>query len=147
MTQQRYTGVDAVFIQLGINDLISSSIEDFSGNNIIEYIDEMVSSVKSYSNSVKIVINMVIPPNSDGSTFAAKYHGLQSEFIYRYNTLRYNQLLTDRYREDNRVTILGINTELDTNVDIWDGVHPDTSGHQKIARTIYNYLTNHIEVQ
>ena len=146
MTQQGYSSVDAVFIQLGVNDLISTAVEDCSPEEVAGYIDVMVKSIKQYSSDTKIIVNLLIPPNSDGSTFAEKYHGTQAEWLYRYNTIKLNQYLTDYYRDDDRVTVLGINIPLDTNVDIWDGIHPTTAGHRKIARTIYAYLANETEV-
>ncbi len=140
MAQQNYSHVDAVFIQLGINDLISKDLGEYNGDVILGYIDTMVTSIKAYSQTTQIILDLVIPPNSDGSTFADKYHGTQAEWLYRYNTIRYNALLREYYRADGQVTVLGINLDLDTNEDIRDGVHPATSGQIKIAKTIYRCL-------
>ena len=145
MTQQHYTSVDAVIIQLGINDIFYETIEDFSPDAVIGYVDEMVSSVKAYSDTARIILDLVIPPNSNGTDFTEKYHGTQAEWLYRYNTIRYNRRLTDYYREDSRVTVLGINVVPDTHTDIRDGVHPRTAGQEKIAGVIYDCLANEME--
>ena len=140
MSQQGYSSADAVVLQLGINDLISKSVEKLNASEIIGYIDAMVQSVRAFSATARVIINLVTPPNSDGESFTEKYHGTQAEWLYRYNTVKFNHLLREFYRGDNSVTVLGINLPLETYTDNFDGVHPRKKKKKKIAKTVYDCL-------
>lgn len=140
------TTLNTVFIQLGINDLISSTIKDFKGEQVCEYIDEIVTSIKEYASfksaTINIVVNMPIPPNSDGTSFSNAYAGEHVEWMYRYSIIKYNYLLNKKYYFDDNVDILGVNVPIDTYVEISDGVHPNQNGYKNMAKTMYDYLAN-----
>lgn len=53
MTQQGYTDVDYVFINLGTNDLNRSPMTE---TDIMGYYDEMITSIKQYNSNIKICL-------------------------------------------------------------------------------------------
>lgn len=135
MTNQGYSGVDYVVIQLGINDLYhsnASAIEPLWNN-----ISGMIDSIISYDSNIKVILNLPTTPNSDPSQHSV------SEFLYRNIVMRYNE-----YAEKNALSKYGTASVrcsychliLDPDTDIRDNVHPTNAGYGKMAMEVINQI-------
>ena len=142
MTQQGYTGVDFVVIQLGINDLYPSNVHindivvpDYSA--IWANIRTMIDSILTYDASIKIIINLPMTPNSDQTKH------LIPEFIYRNRVINYNRYAIEQIKAmgvGNKVRASYCHLSLDPDTDILDNVHPTVTGYEKMAMEIVNQI-------
>lgn len=137
MTNQNYSSVDFVIIQLGINDLYNSDI------TVIEptwaAIQTMISSIRTYSNSVKIILNLPTTPNSDQSKHSV-FLPLYFNRVARYNQYVQNKVAT--LYNTSAVRCSYCHLILDPDTDIRDNVHPTTAGFEKMALEIVNQINN-----
>lgn len=140
MTQQGYSGVDVVVIQLGINDIFSMTYENFTATATLGYIQQMVSSIVTYNSSIKIIVNLLSVPNGDGTSFTEKYGTSQIDFVNLTNSIRMSKALIDKFTDDSYVTISPNNCVLDSKTDINDGVHPNATGYAKLGQAIYETI-------
>lgn len=139
MSQQGYTNVDFVVIQLGINDLYPSQPRmpaepDYA--SIYANIKTMIDSILSFNSSVKIIVNLPMTPNSNPSA-----HRIP-EFLYRHYVIRYNEIALAglmAYSETN-VRVSYCHLLLDPATDISDNVHPTVAGYEKMALEIVNQI-------
>ena len=139
MSQQGYTNVDFVVIQLGINDLYPSQPRmpaepDYA--SIYANIKTMIDSILSFNSSVKIIVNLPMTPNSNPSA-----HRIP-EFLYRHYVIRYNEIALAglmAYNESN-VRVSYCHLILDPATDISDNVHPTVAGYEKMALEIVNQI-------
>jgi len=138
MTNQGYTSVDFIIIQLGINDLYNAKFEN-SENVISEtagYITEMIDSILAYNPNQKILLNLPTALNSDQSK---QYHSL---FLLRNMFIRYNEYIqfkTLNYPET-KLRISNNHLLLDPATDILDDVHPTTTGYEKMATEVVSQI-------
>ena len=139
MSQQGYTNVDFVVIQLGINDLYPSQPRmpaepDYA--SIYANIKTMIDSILSFNSSVKIIVNLPMTPNSNPSA-----HRIP-EFLYRHYVIRYNEIALAglmAYNESN-VRVSYCHLLLDPATEISDNVHPTVAGYEKMALEIVNQI-------
>ena len=144
MANQGYDGVQAVVIQLGINDIFV--FNDYYENKkydstiVLNHFDEMINSILLYDDTIKIVINLPITPNSDGRTFTETYGTSQLFWTYNKNIIRFAEELKEHYTNNTNVTISASNCILDTKTQIRDGVHPTTDGYNALGDRLYEVL-------
>ena len=135
MTQQGYSGVDFVVIQLGINDLynvIDPSYETIYGN-----IKTMIDSILSYNANIKIILNLPTTPNSDES-----FHSV-AEYLYQNRIVKYNEYVQAQVLKDyneNKVRCSYCHLILNPATDIRDNVHPTDAGYEKMALEVVNQI-------
>lgn len=111
MTQQGYSGVDYVFINLGTNDGNNSDAE------IIENIDTMIASIKNYDSNIKI--GLWLPPcRGLGESFNINY--LEDTF----KAMRINELYIDNYSSSNDVELIPVYTNVNPYQDFQKGEYP-----------------------
>jgi len=136
MSAQGYSGLNSVYIQLGTNDVSATNPnQDLSG--VIAAMKTIVSSIQSYSSSIKIYVGMTVMPNLDSVTFANTYNGTGFNWIMKQNMLRLNAFIIKEYGESSSVKLVANNCILDNSVDILDNVHPTNAGFAKMARQLY----------
>lgn len=140
MTTQAYTGVGVVVIQLGINDIFYAGLDSFSAAETIGYFDSMVNSILSYDSSIKIIVDLLTPPNADSAVFTEKYGTSQIDFVYRMNTIRMSKALMEHFSGNASVSISPNNCVLNPAQDINDGVHPTEGGYAKLGQIIYETM-------
>jgi lysophospholipase L1-like esterase len=149
MTDQGYTGVDYVFINLGTNDLVRGN--HASDADLKSYFDEMITSIHTYNSNIKIVV--WLPPTR------ALYVNNNLSGIN--NALRMNKLLIDWYKnkESDKLFLCPVYINIDpyhdynfteSNVSArnssftfdycTDNVHPSDAGFYKIADMIYSEI-------
>ena len=140
MTTQAYTGVGVVVLQLGINDIFYAGLDSFSAAATIGYLDTMVNSILSYDSSIKVIVDLLTPPNGNPSVFTEKYGTGQIDFVYRMNTIRMSKALMEHFSGNISVAISPNNCVLDPAQDINDGVHPTEGGYAKLGQMIYETM-------
>lgn len=140
MTTQGYTGVGVVVIQLGINDIFYAGLDSFSASETIGYMDAMVTSILAYDSSIKVIVDLLTPPNGNTSVFTEKYGTSQIDFVYRLNTIRLSKALMEHFAGNASVVVSPNNCVLNPTQDINDGVHPTEGGYAKLGQTIYETM-------
>ena len=142
MYNNNYKNVDFVVIQLGINDVFDFSSNDFNVNannssKFVDYINTIINSIKSFNSSIKIFVDLIIPPNGNLETFNNVYKNTKMHWIYKLGVTCQNMFLINNL---NANILIDTNLTLNSKTDIADGVHPNTSGYLKISNTIKNYI-------
>lgn len=140
MATQGYTGVGVVVIQLGINDIFYAGLDSFSAAETIGYMDAMVTSILAYDSSIKVIVDLLTPPNGNTSVFTEKYGTSQIDFVYRLNTIRLSKALMEHFAGNASVVVSPNNCVLNPTQDINDGVHPTESGYAKLGQMIYETI-------
>lgn len=140
MATQGYTGVGVVVIQLGINDIFYAGLDSFSAAATIGYMDAMVTSILAYDSSIKVIVDLLTPPNGNTSVFTEKYGTSQIDFVYRLNTIRLSKALMEHFAGNASVVVSPNNCVLNPTQDINDGVHPTEGGYAKLGQTIYETM-------
>ena len=140
MATQGYTDVGVVVIQLGINDIFYAGLDSFSAAETIGYMDAMVTSILAYDSSIKVIVDLLTPPNGNTSVFTEKYGTSQIDFVYRLNTIRLSKALMEHFAGNASVVVSPNNCVLNPTQDINDGVHPTEGGYAKLGQTIYETM-------
>lgn len=150
MTQQGYSGVDYVFINLGTNDRGRRS------DAIIADINSMIDSIKDYDSNITVCL--WLPParglceNVD-----------QDNLLETFDTLKINKLFIDTYENNSDVNLIPIYTNINPYLDFpmvkaeisdtgsYDmvytnnKVHPDVDGYYHIGDVIYAWIKSFAE--
>jgi lysophospholipase L1-like esterase len=139
MSQQGYSGVDFVVIQLGINDLYPKSARMPSEPNyesIWENIKTMIDSILGYNSGIKIIINLPTTPNSEPSA-----HRIP-QFLYQHYVIRYNEIALNGIATYSIANVRPsyCHLILDPASDILDNVHPTVTGYEKMAMEVINQI-------
>lgn len=150
MNTQNFSGVQAVAIQLGINDIFA--FKDYSwaaydSAHVLGYINQMVTSILAYNPSIKVIINLPITPNSNGTGFTEAYGTTQLYWFYNQNIIRFAKELKEYFKSNSYVTVSASNCVLDTKTQIRDGVHPTTEGYQALGQRLYEVLVSIVDGQ
>ena len=140
MTAQGYGGVDAVVIQLGINDVFPFTQASYNSAAALASMEQIITSIHAYDSEIRIIVNLPPTPNSNGVGFQETYGEKQQYEVYRYNIIRYAAELRARFEERPNVTVAATNCVLDTDVHIRDGVHPTTEGYEILARQLFEVM-------
>ena len=143
MNNQGYSGVQAVAIQLGINDIFAFKDYDwvlYDSSKVLGYINQMVSSILAYDSSIKVIINLPTTPNSNGTSFTEAYGTTQLYWTYNRNIIRFAEELKDYFENNASVTISASNCILDTKTQIRDGIHPTEEGYNALGQRLYEVL-------
>ena len=142
MEQQGYSGVDVVVIQLGINDIFGMTLENFTPTNVLNNLQTMVDSIIAYNSDIKVIVNLITPPNGNNHSFTDAYGTQQVEFAYRINTIRMSQAMIEHFANNDFVTICANNCVINDETDINDGVHPTQDGYAVLGQNIYETIVN-----
>lgn len=150
MANQKFSGIQVVAIQLGINDIFAFkdySWASYDSAPVLGYINEMVTSILAYSPSIKVIINLPTTPNSDGHSFTETYGTTQLYWIYNRNIIRFAKELKEYFKSNVHVIISASNCILDTKTQIRDGVHPTTDGYNALGQRLYEVLVGIVDGQ
>lgn len=143
MAQQGYSGVDCVFIQLGINDLFGYK-KDSDLNTAIETyltsLETMINSIHDYDTNIKIVLNMIIPCTPDQDKFTEIYGMSQTTWRCRKNTYEGNIALMNKFGNTENIYISPYNATLDTVNNIPSDVHPSIDGYNQLGTQMYSFM-------
>lgn len=139
MTNQGYTAPTFVIIQLGINDLYytyDTAIET-TWNAIKTMVDSIMTYNTANSTSIKVLLNLPTPPNTDQS----KMHNIG--FLYRNAVIRYNEYAIAQAKSlygNTKVRPTYCHLILDPSTEIRDDVHPTDTGYEKMAMEVINQI-------
>ncbi len=142
MTQQSYESVDVVFLQLGINDIFGYSANDIQdGVSIyIENLQAMVNSIHQYNANIKIVINLIIPCDTDQDSFTDTYGTAQTVWGFMRNMYQANQALLSTFNNQENIYLSWYNAALDIEKNQGGNVHPTTDGYDQLGAQMYYML-------
>lgn len=140
MTQQGYSTPDFVGIQLGINDVSNTDIDDFKtvSEQALAYEKQMIDSILAYDSNIKIIINPPTTPNLDSSKLSMYYETT----VFRNIVIRYAMMLRRLALQysNNNVRCSNTNLILDTRTEIRDNVHPTEEGFIKMGKEVCNQI-------
>ncbi len=153
MSQNSFSGVDIVFINLGINDLNENPYSDNGYLNIIRYYKEMINSIKTYNQQVKILCGLcILPANYDYNVSSLG----QTNYVKKDRQLFIEQIqiglkdLVEKFvpyflcvdPENDFPTEKRVIDEYNTDLVDWctDITHPKKSGYMKLGDMSYNYI-------
>lgn len=156
MSNNNFSGVDYVFILLGINDVYTATkpLNAARYDEIISYYNEMITSIRAYDSNIKIFIGLPIMPAN--SAFSNSYN----HEIVKAERLGLIQRLIQEYdnRESEGFVVVPVYCVVDTERDfptesrpicardssteeyVTDETHPKTQGYYKIADVMYTYI-------
>jgi hypothetical protein len=138
MTNQGYSSVDFVVVQLGINDLFNAygdfENSDTAIDTTLGYLCDIINSILSWNASQKIIINLLTPVNP---TFVGYPMVLIRNIFVRYNAKALLELT--KYSLDN-VRVSNSHLILDPYNDISDTVHPKTAGYEKMGLEVVSQI-------
>ena len=157
---------DFFIVNMGINDVFGAA-NDAALSTVIEqvvgYVDSIITSLRAVSQTLKICICCTIPPNHSQDAFGKAYACSQTRNGYKRNNTMLVERLIDEYdgRESEEIYLIPIHTNLDTvynmgmetlpvnarNTDVTyqspianGGVHPVASGYWQIADVYTAFL-------
>ena len=147
MKRQGYTDLDAVVIQLGINDL--NLMQDNTPPEIIKNLNTIVRQIHRYDPEIEIYLNTPLLPFGEEETLSARadrltlaqamietYSDRQQEHIHLIPIHAYVDPYLDYKLEEPALDADHLNQQLV----VTDETHPAQSGYQKIAEVTYAYL-------
>lgn len=140
MTNQGYSAVDFVVIQLGINDLYGMDFDFANAQATIEetagYVIEMIDSILAFNPSQKILLNLPAAINEDQSKHT-QFMPIVRNKVVRYN--EYMQALATQY-DMSKVRCSYCHLILDPETDIRDDVHPTDAGYAKMGMEVVSQI-------
>lgn len=146
---------DAVFINLGTNGGNGYALSD-----VYVAFDAMIDRIHAYNANLPIFLHLFPPTSGAGNTSrASAVRNTRPELDSRVGYYDCIQILIDRYKDDNRITVVPVNTILDRLYDYKletvpvsarnpievtigqsDAVHPAKPGYLHMADAYYNVL-------
>lgn len=152
MQKNGYSGVDDVFITLGINDVSNG----LSSAGIISYYNKIIASIRAYDPTVNIFIGLPIVPSqmtyADRTQTTAQQEknrrlGMQKALIAEYDcreregyfVVPFGITIDTLYDFPSEKRLVSANSSI--NIDYCtDSTHPLASGYYKMADMEYSYL-------
>jgi len=144
MRVHNFSGLNYVFINLGVNDVFGCS-SDYSVNKVtakyLSDLDEMVKSIHKYSSSIKVAVVITIPPNSSVAAFKNDYKKQTLTRYTRNNFIFASKLLDfSTSKEAMNIYAVPVNVNIDTYNGFYNAVHPNESGYKQIGQSIWYWL-------
>ncbi len=140
---------DVITFLLGINDCFSTNADDPKAidarvDDVFVYADRLVAAFSKAAPEAKLAICLTTPPNSRQEAFEANYKDRYTRWGWKRIQHRLVQRQMEHFgnREAERVYIIPTQLNLDP-VDgypVNNGVHPNETGYQQIAASIYAWL-------
>ena len=147
MTTQGYTTPNHFIIQLGINDVFGYSNDkelNTKIDTILNDFDFIINDVHSYDENIKIGVTVTIPPNNSQNAFGNAYGNGQNQWRYKRNNAIWVKRLIEHFsgKESQGIYLVPMQHNIDTTINIADGVHPTQAGYDQIGDSVYAYLKN-----
>lgn len=149
-SQNSITGLTHTFIALGTNDIFNFATDTELRSGVVTVLnqfDEMVSSVKSHSGTIKIGIMLPIPPSGKQNDFASAYGAGITRWRYKRNYDYFVSELIKRFdnKTSDNIHLVSLNLSIDPdndfiNSDSTPAVHPNTTGYNKMGEQVYKFL-------
>lgn len=149
-SQNSITGLTHTFIALGTNDIFNFATDTELRSGVVTVLnqfDEMVSSVKSHSGTIKIGIMLPIPPSGKQNDFASAYGAGITRWRYKRNYDYFVSELIKRFdnKTSDNIHLVSSNLSIDPDNDFINSnstpaVHPNTTGYNKMGEQVYKFL-------
>ncbi len=144
MQNQGYEGVDAVFIQLGINDIFGQSNASIDGKTaeFVQSMRTLVDRIHEYDPNIKVVINLIIPCDQNQDPFSNQYGTAQTVWGYMRNMYKANLALMKEFgaEEAQNTYVSWYNAALDAVQNQGGNVHPNANGYNQLGEQMYWFL-------
>ena len=165
MSTHSYTGVDYVFVHLGINDLFTYTTDAevvAASVGMLADLETMIASIHAYDANINIGIMLTIPPSFTQDAFGASYYSGYTRWRNKRNTVVYAAQLIEHFKGrtvTDKIHLVPVNLTLDTvnnmssasatpvnsrsTVTVTrqsNGVHPAVQGYNQMADTVYAFL-------
>lgn len=143
MDNQNNPDLDCVFIQLGINDIVVCTTDAAANTKIaalLANISTMISSIHSYDDTIKVVVNLVIPCNDDQDKFTTQYATKQTSWRCHKTSHMCNMQIIKHFEGMTNVYVNPLNASLDTANNMSDGVHPIQAGYYQMGHQMYSFM-------
>lgn len=136
MSNQGYSSVDFVIINLAGNDLYNAGIEDEQMiTNTVGYIFEIIESILTFNASQKIILNLA-PATTWDPTKA-----INTAWVVRNIYVRYNNIMQVlRYKYPNNIHTSYTHLVVDPETDLADHIHENANGYKKMADELINQI-------
>lgn len=137
MTQNGYTDLDVVVIQLGINDLAGGEFpEDYDTRypQLLTALQKMVDSIHTYDPNIKVIYDLMFGPSSLWTGWDSRIWA--NPDAPRYLFIKANAALIN---DLTNAIIAPTNLIPDPKTEII-GVHPTTAGYQKLGTFMANFI-------
>lgn len=153
---------DRVTIFLGCNDVFGFRDEALEGgiDQILTHYDQILTMIHTSSPSTRIGVMLLVPPTATQSAFGYNYGSSQTRWQYKRNQHRLVERMQERYgkREAENIDLIPTHVNLDCEHNypasqvfangrsadkvtrLNNSVHPNTSGYQQIADSVYCWL-------
>ena len=151
MSNNTLSGVDYIFIHLGVNDIYPAT-SDSGALAITESattkLESMITSFKSYNASVKIGLMLPITPSFDQDAWGIVYS--DSATYWRYNSSRgvwcenIISAFDNRTGEDIYVLPTNLAIDIDASYNVADPIHPidNGAGYESMANVVWAFMKN-----
>ena len=136
MTDQDYSSVDFVIINLGGNDLYNADPDDDEKiTQTVGYILEIIDSILAFNNNQKIILNLA-PATTSKLSDARNYRWAVKNVYARYNNIM--QVLSLKYANTVRTSYTHL--IVDPANDLADHIHENSTGYGKMANELVNQI-------
>ncbi len=143
MENQGYKNVDAVIIQLGINDVKKFNLENYNSKKSLNSCRQMIDSIKEYDSGISVILSLPTMPNADDSSYDSTT--VQNPFECRNNMVHFSNDLLNEFQNEENVYISAVNCSIDSKTQIRDRIHPTDEGYELIGQrhvAALNYILN-----
>lgn len=145
MSQGGFSGVDVVILNLGINDVFGQKDNagvETSTTLSLENTDFIINNILAYDPTIKIALNITIPPNANQDAFGntPEVALFQTNWRAKYNNFIYASKLIEHYQGTH--DLIPVHAVIDTFNNLQDHVHPTETGYYQIGNQKYNYLNS-----
>lgn len=134
---------DVVMLQIGTNDILSY----YDLDNIGTRLENLVDTILTYLPEDGMLFLATIPcMDATNTLYINEYYFTVESMdacVDAYNT-SIKQIAAKKQAEGKNVILSDINSAL-TKADLYDGVHPNEAGYEKMAAHWYNMLTSYID--
>lgn len=163
MSNQGYTSVDYVLINLGINDMSGYTDDATLKKDMPKFLanlQTMIDSVHAYNPNVKVGVFITPQPSYHQDAFGKSYGTGRNQWRYKRNAILWVKTMVDYFKgkEASNIYLVPVNVNLDTEHNMPtetvpvnsrnsqtivrqnNGVHPAESGYYQMSDMVYYWL-------
>lgn len=133
---------DVVMLQIGTNDILSY----YDLDNISVRLSNLVNTILSYMDSDGMLYIATIPcMDANNTLYISEYYftpELMDQIVDKYNT-EIKELVSSLQQQGKNVELADINSVVSKD-DLYDGVHPNAEGYEKMGEYWYSKLSEYL---
>lgn len=138
-----FTKLDVVFLQLGINDFFGQTTTEGVKTKAESFISDMqfmIDSIHTFDSNIKVIINLIIPPQLDQSKFTEAYGLSQTSWRAKLNSYDANREILSSFTESANLYLSWYNGAINCYDGIGNDVHPNDSGYASLGTQMYYFM-------